>query len=156
PNRGLAAYPASLLRDASARRRGRPARRAGTARPREPRHDPDLHARLADPPAGGVSERPPARPADRRRAGGPSVHDRGTSDGRIAGAGEESGLLDSAADAEAAAVARLREAEAAGRTGGQGRALARAGLVVTSAFLLSRVLGWVRVVVIGTTFGATA
>jgi putative peptidoglycan lipid II flippase len=78
-----------------------------------------------------------------------------TSDGLIAGAGEESGLLDSAADAEAAAVARLREAEGA-QAGGHGRALARAGLVVTSAFLLSRVLGWVRVVVIGTTFGATA
>jgi putative peptidoglycan lipid II flippase len=35
------------------------------------------------------------------------------------------------------------------------RSLVRAGLVVTSAFLLSRVLGWVRVVVIGTTFGAS-
>ena len=31
----------------------------------------------------------------------------------------------------------------------------RAGLVVTGAFLLSRILGWVRVVVIGTTFGAS-
>ena len=36
-----------------------------------------------------------------------------------------------------------------------GGALARAGLVVTGAFLVSRILGWVRVVVIGTTFGAT-
>jgi putative peptidoglycan lipid II flippase len=35
------------------------------------------------------------------------------------------------------------------------RALVRAGLVVTGAFLLSRILGWVRVVVIGTTFGAS-
>lgn len=34
-------------------------------------------------------------------------------------------------------------------------AIARAGLVVTSAFFLSRVLGWVRLVVIGTSFGAT-
>jgi putative peptidoglycan lipid II flippase len=33
--------------------------------------------------------------------------------------------------------------------------LVRAGLVVTAAFLLSRILGWVRVVVIGTTFGAS-
>lgn len=36
-----------------------------------------------------------------------------------------------------------------------GRALARAGLIVTAAFLVSRVLGWVRMAVIGTTFGAT-
>ena len=35
-------------------------------------------------------------------------------------------------------------------------ALVRAGLVVTTAFLASRVLGWVRVVVIGTTFGASS
>ncbi|MFL5779661.1 MAG: lipid II flippase MurJ, partial [Chloroflexota bacterium] len=34
------------------------------------------------------------------------------------------------------------------------RTLARAGLIVTSAFLVSRILGYVRVVVIGTTFGA--
>ena len=34
-----------------------------------------------------------------------------------------------------------------------GRALVRAGLLVTGAFLISRVLGWVRLVVIGTTFG---
>ena len=33
-------------------------------------------------------------------------------------------------------------------------ALARAGLTVTAAFLLSRVLGWVRVVVLGNLFGA--
>ncbi len=35
------------------------------------------------------------------------------------------------------------------------RSLARAGLIVTGAFFISRVLGWVRVVVIGTTFGAS-
>lgn len=35
-------------------------------------------------------------------------------------------------------------------------ALARAGVVVTAAFLASRVLGWVRVVVLGNLFGATA
>jgi putative peptidoglycan lipid II flippase len=34
-----------------------------------------------------------------------------------------------------------------------GRALVRAGLVVTGAFFVSRILGWVRLVVIGTTFG---
>ncbi len=34
-----------------------------------------------------------------------------------------------------------------------GRGLARAGLIVTIAFLVSRLLGWVRLVVIGTTFG---
>lgn len=36
------------------------------------------------------------------------------------------------------------------------RGLARAGLIVSSAFLVSRVLGWVRLVVIGNTVGATA
>jgi putative peptidoglycan lipid II flippase len=35
-------------------------------------------------------------------------------------------------------------------------ALARAGLVITGAFLLSRVLGWLRVVVLGNLFGAGA
>jgi putative peptidoglycan lipid II flippase len=34
------------------------------------------------------------------------------------------------------------------------RALARAGLIVSGAFLVSRVLGWVRIVVISTAFGA--
>ncbi len=37
-----------------------------------------------------------------------------------------------------------------------GRALARASLLVTGAFLVSRVLGWVRLVVISTTFGIGA
>ena len=37
-----------------------------------------------------------------------------------------------------------------------GRSIARAGLIVTGAFLVSRVLGWVRIVVIGTTFGASS
>ena len=36
------------------------------------------------------------------------------------------------------------------------RTLARAGLIVSSAFLVSRVLGWVRLVVIGNAFQATA
>ncbi|HYN70365.1 MAG TPA: murein biosynthesis integral membrane protein MurJ [Candidatus Eisenbacteria bacterium] len=35
-------------------------------------------------------------------------------------------------------------------------AIARSGLIVGSAFLVGRVLGWARVVVIGTTFGASA
>ncbi len=34
-----------------------------------------------------------------------------------------------------------------------GRALVRAGMLVTGAFFVSRVLGWVRLVVLGTTFG---
>jgi putative peptidoglycan lipid II flippase len=34
--------------------------------------------------------------------------------------------------------------------------LARAGMIVSSAFLVSRILGWVRLVVIGNTVGATA
>ena len=37
-----------------------------------------------------------------------------------------------------------------------GRSLARAGLIVTVAFLVSRLLGWVRLVVIGTQIGPTA
>lgn len=41
-------------------------------------------------------------------------------------------------------------------TGGSGRTLARAGLIVTAAYLASRGLGWVRLAVIGTTFGAGA
>ncbi len=36
----------------------------------------------------------------------------------------------------------------------RGRGIARAGLVVTAAFLLSRILGWVRLLVLGSTFGA--
>ena len=37
-----------------------------------------------------------------------------------------------------------------------GRTLARAGLIVTAAFLASRILGWIRLAIIGTTFGAGA
>ena len=37
-----------------------------------------------------------------------------------------------------------------------GRSLARAGLIVTAAFLAARALGWVRLVVISTVFGATS
>ena len=37
-----------------------------------------------------------------------------------------------------------------------GAALARAGIIVSGAFLVSRVLGYVRLVVIGNTFGASA
>ena len=36
-----------------------------------------------------------------------------------------------------------------------GRSIARAGMIVTGAFLISRVLGWLRVVVISTIFGAS-
>ena len=49
--RRLAAHASPLVRDPPARRRRGPARRPGAARPREPGHDPDLHARLAGPPA---------------------------------------------------------------------------------------------------------
>ncbi|MDP9483187.1 MAG: murein biosynthesis integral membrane protein MurJ [Chloroflexota bacterium] len=37
-----------------------------------------------------------------------------------------------------------------------GRSLARAGLIVTGAFLISRALGWVRLAVLGATIGATS
>src|SRR4029079_3297297 len=68
-------------------------------RPREPRDDPDLHARLAGPPRRCLSRGPSARSADHH-------------------------------DVTAAS------------------ALARAGLIVSGAFLISRVLGWVRLVVV--------
>jgi putative peptidoglycan lipid II flippase len=42
----------------------------------------------------------------------------------------------------------------AGGTGGGGLALARAGLIVSGAYLVARVLGYVRVLVIGSTLGA--
>ena len=58
--RRLAAHAAPLVRDAPARRRRGPARRPGAARSREPRDDPDLHARLARSPAGRLSGGPPA------------------------------------------------------------------------------------------------
>ena len=112
--RGLAAHAAPLVRDPPARRRRRPARRPGAARPREPGHDPDLHARLAGPPARGVPRCASAGTADR-----PVV---------------------------SACVTDV--------TGS--RAIARAGLIVSGAFLVSRVLGWVRLVVIGNAFGVTA
>ena len=50
------------------------------------------------------------------------------------------------------ATAEVLEASSAG--GGGGMALARAGLIVSGAYLVSRVLGYVRVVVIGSTLGA--
>ena len=56
----LAAHAAPLVRDAPARRRRRPARRPGAARPREPGDDPDLHARLARPTPGRLSGGPSA------------------------------------------------------------------------------------------------
>ena len=58
--RRLAAHAAPLVRDPPARRRRRPARRPGAARPREPGDDPDLHARLARSPPGRLSGGPPA------------------------------------------------------------------------------------------------
>ena len=45
--------------------------------------------------------------------------------------------------------------EGASAGGGGGMALARAGLIVSAAYLVSRVLGYVRVVVIGSTLGAS-
>ena len=63
--RRLAAHAPPLVRDAPARRRRGPAGRPGAARPREPRDDAGLHARLAGPPAGRLPGRPSAgaRPA---------------------------------------------------------------------------------------------
>ena len=59
------AHAAPQLRHPPARRRLRPARRAGDARPRRHRDDPDVHAPLRRAPQGGLLRRPPAQ---RRRA----------------------------------------------------------------------------------------
>ena len=68
PGGRLAAHAAPLVRDAPARRRRRPARRPGAARPREPGHDPDLHPRLAGAPARPpIARRIRGRVATRRR-----------------------------------------------------------------------------------------
>ena len=52
---------AAFLRHAPARRRRRPAQRPGDARPRRPRHDRALHARLGPPPARRLLPQPPPR-----------------------------------------------------------------------------------------------
>ena len=53
------AHPAPQLRHPPACRRLRPARRAGDARPRRHRHDPDVHAPLGRAAQGGLLQRPP-------------------------------------------------------------------------------------------------
>ena len=58
--RSLAAHPAALVRHAPAAGRGRRARRAGAARPRLGRDDPDLHARLGRRAARHVRDLPSA------------------------------------------------------------------------------------------------
>ena len=60
------APPPPFVRDAPARRRRRPAQRPGDARPRGPRDDGALHARLRPAPPRGVLQRAPARAAPRR------------------------------------------------------------------------------------------
>ena len=58
---GLSPHGAAAQRGhPPARRRRRPARRAGTARPRQPGHHPDLHPRLGGPAAGQLLPGPPA------------------------------------------------------------------------------------------------
>ena len=61
------AHAAAHLRDPSARRRMRPARPPGDARPRRRRDDPDLHAPLRRPAEGRVLLGAPARAAPRAR-----------------------------------------------------------------------------------------
>ena len=61
PQAHLAAQAAPLVRHPPGRARRRPARRAGDARPRRHRHDRDLHARVARPPARRLRPLPPAR-----------------------------------------------------------------------------------------------
>ena len=60
---GQPAHAAAQLRDAPARRRGRPADRAGAARPRQHPHDAALHARRPRPAEGDPPAVPPARRA---------------------------------------------------------------------------------------------
>ena len=67
PGRRLAAHAPPLVRDPPARRRRGPAGRPGAARPREPGHHPDLHARLAGAAPGGLPGGPPAGASRRRR-----------------------------------------------------------------------------------------
>ena len=105
--RFVSAYVEPLVRQPPARGRRRSARGPGAARPRQPGHDPDLHARVASAPAQRLS---PGTPAIIR-------------------------------------IGRLDESVS-------GRTLARAGAVVAFAFLASRILGYVRVVVITNQFGA--
>ena len=99
PGRRLAAHAPPLVRDAPARRRRRPARRPGAARPREPRDDPGLHPRLAGSAAGGLSGGPSAgasRPRARERrparspAPGSSSRARSSSRGSSATSGSSS------------------------------------------------------------------
>ncbi len=63
----LAAHAPALVRHPPARRRRGPAGGPGAAGPREPRHDPGLHARLAH---------PAARRLPRRASAGPHARDR--------------------------------------------------------------------------------
>jgi RNA polymerase sigma factor FliA len=57
---GLAARPASLVRDAPARRGRRPPLDTGAARPCHHQHHPDVHSGGSRPPAPAVRPRPPA------------------------------------------------------------------------------------------------
>src|SRR6185436_2142765 len=123
----LPAHAAALVRDASPGRRGGPARGPGAARAREPGHHAGLHPRVRRPPPCRVHRRPSAgETRDPRRV----VRTRMTD-------------------------ARTENAELPeGGSSGGGLALARAGLIVSGAYLVARVLGYVRVVVIGSTLGA--
>ncbi|MTD43443.1 hypothetical protein GKE82_03775 [Conexibacter sp. W3-3-2] len=60
PGRGASARPPSLVRDAPAGRRGRPARDPGDARTRERLHDPDLHSGRVSASQDGVRAGTPA------------------------------------------------------------------------------------------------
>ena len=137
--RGLAeadepAHAAPLVRHAPARGRRRPARRAGAARPRQPADDPGLHPPLRCRPAQRLSRGASARRAVRQRAGGTVT--RG----------------DAPADAAADAEPEPPERESIS----VGRVLVTASLILTAAALASRILGWFRLLVIGSQFGASS
>ena len=133
------AHPAPLVRHASARGRRRPARRAGAARPRQPPDDPDLHPPLRCRPAQRLPRGASARRTD-RRAGG--------RDG-------EAGRGARRADTIGRAANRSRPASAL-ETSPMGRVLVTASLILTGAALASRILGWIRLLVIGSQFGASS
>ncbi len=121
------AHAAPQLRDPPARGRRGPAGRAGAARPREPRDDAGLHARVAGPPARGLPRRASPGAGDVRED-----------------ADDDHRRVEPPDDVPAATTTAR---PGPGRATTATRALARAGIIVTVAFLLSRVLGYVRYVV---------
>ena len=131
PATHLAPHPAPLVRHAPAGGRRGPAHGPGAARPRQPGHHPDLH-----PPLGRLA-------AHRLPLRAPTI-----GPGRLR-----------PPDAVSEALGGETPPAAAGPSvagPSVGRVLANASLILTVAALASRLLGWIRLLVIGSQFGATA